>query len=77
MRDQFVTYLLEELLHAIPFNVLERHPVNARGTVVLLGHQVGFVERFHLADMDVQTPETPRPHCDRAVVEQAAIRLPS
>ena len=37
----------------------ERDPVDARGPVVLLGHLVGFVERLHLADVDVQSPETP------------------
>src|SRR5262249_58828935 len=46
-------------LHAALLDGLEGDPVNARGTVVLLGQQVGVVQGFHLADVDVQAPEAP------------------
>src|SRR5260370_12346956 len=44
---------------ALRLDGLERHPVNSRGSVVLFGHFVRFAQRLHLADVDVQTPETP------------------
>ena len=59
MRDQFVPDLLEEGLDAVRLDGLERDPVDTRGPVVLLGQRVGFVEGLHLADVDVQAPETP------------------
>jgi hypothetical protein len=37
----------------------KRHPINSRGSVVLFGYFVCFAQCFHLADVDVQSPETP------------------
>jgi hypothetical protein len=41
MRDQFAPDLLQEHLHAVLLDGLERDPVNSRGSVVLLGHVIG------------------------------------
>src|SRR5262249_20221643 len=51
--------LQEDRLHAALLDGLEGDPVNARGTVVLLGQEVSLVQGFHLADVDVQAPEAP------------------
>ena len=57
--DQFIPYLLKEGFDATVFDVLEGDSVNARGAFVLPGHPVGFPKRFHLADVNVQSPESP------------------
>src|SRR5215469_6762623 len=57
--DQFVLNLLQKTLHSVSLDGCERHPVNARGSVITLRHLVGFLERFRLADMNVQSPESP------------------
>ena len=38
---------------------LERHTVYSRCAVILLGQRIRLTQSLHLADMDVQTPETP------------------
>src|SRR5579863_1773431 len=58
--DQLLLDLLEETFHPTRFDGLECHPVNSGGAIVCLRHLVGFAERLHLADVHVQTPETPR-----------------
>src|SRR5215469_10424904 len=58
-RFQFVLYLHQELLYALRFDDLERHSVYSRSAVVLLGQRIRLTQSLHLADMDVQTPETP------------------
>jgi hypothetical protein len=57
--DQFVPNLLKKGFHAAGLDGLKRHPIASWGAVVGLGEPGGFVERFHLADMDVQAPEPP------------------
>ena len=57
---QFALYLLKELLHALRLDDRERHPVDSRSAVVLPSQRIRLVQRFHLAYMNVQTPETPR-----------------
>ncbi|HEY4050308.1 MAG TPA: hypothetical protein VGM27_25875 [Acidobacteriaceae bacterium] len=58
--DEFVPYLLQKHFRSAFFDGLERDPVYSRSPVVLLCHLVSLAKRFHLADMDVQSPETPR-----------------
>src|SRR5262249_3815011 len=58
-RDQFVPNLRKEHVHSARFDGREGHPVNTRGAIVLLGQRIGFAERVHLADVNVQAPETP------------------
>src|SRR2546430_17582493 len=57
--DQFVLDLPKKTFHAAFFDGFKRDPVNARCPVVTFRHLVGFVECSHLADVDVQSPETP------------------
>jgi hypothetical protein len=38
--DQFVRYLPEESLYALPFDGLEGHPVTSRRPVVLFGQRI-------------------------------------
>src|SRR5262245_23557329 len=57
--SQFVPDLQKERLHSACLDGLEGGPVNARGTVGLLGQVVSFAQGFHLADVDVQAPEAP------------------
>ena len=57
--NQFIPYLLKEGLHTTAFDVLEGDSVNAGRTFVLPGHPVGFPKCFHLADMNIQSPESP------------------
>src|SRR5262249_31295584 len=45
--------------HPAGLDVLKRYPVNPWGTVVGLGHPIGFPEGLHFADMDIQAPEPP------------------
>jgi hypothetical protein len=45
--------MLHELLCALRLDGLERHAVNARRSVVLLGHRVRLLQRFHLAHVNV------------------------
>jgi hypothetical protein len=58
--DQFAPNLLKEVVHSAFFDRVKRNPVNARSSVVLLRHRIGFVQRLHFADMDVQSPEAMR-----------------
>src|ERR1700693_4609549 len=51
--DQFIPYLPQKTLRSAFLDGLERDPVDPGCPVVTSGHLVGFVERFHLADMDV------------------------
>ena len=57
--EQFVSNLPKKTLHPAFFDGLERDPVDTRGPVVCFCHLVSFVKCFHLADVDVQSPETP------------------
>src|ERR1700674_3633109 len=56
---EFVPDPPQKTLHSAFLDGLERDSVYTRCPVVLLRHPVGFVERFHLANVDVQPPETP------------------
>src|ERR1700733_2027433 len=57
--DQFVPDPPQETFRSALLNGLKRDPVDSRCPVVAFRHPVSFVERFHLADVDVQPPETP------------------
>ncbi len=57
--DQFVTDLLKKALHASFLNGLERDSITSRSPIVTLGHRVRSAQRLPLADVNVQTPETP------------------
>jgi hypothetical protein len=50
---QFVAQLLEQSLHALRFDGLERDSVHSRGPIVLFGHRIRCVQGLHLADVDV------------------------
>src|SRR5262245_47305037 len=56
---EFVLDPLEERFNALRLDGREGHPVYARGTIVVLRQRIRSTQRFHLADVDVQTPETP------------------
>src|SRR6202161_1511082 len=56
--DQFIPYLVQETLRSTFLDGLERDPVDPGCPVITLCHLVSLTERFHLADMDVQAPET-------------------
>src|SRR5215471_1522479 len=56
---QFVPDLLKETFHALFFNGREGHSVDARGAIVFLSPLECGAQGFHLADVNVQTPETP------------------
>src|SRR5262249_57578267 len=51
---QLLTKLVEKRVHAVCFDGLERHPITARGTVVLFGQLVGGTERLAFADVAIQ-----------------------
>ena len=57
--DQFAPELLQNPVHPGRFDGREGDPVDARGSVVLLGHVVGGAQGLRLADVDVQAPELP------------------
>jgi site-specific DNA recombinase len=57
--DEFVPYLLQKHFHSAFFDGFERDSIHSGSPVVFLGHLVGFAKRFHLAHVDVQSPETP------------------
>src|SRR4030095_10972147 len=57
--DQFVPDLLKEAFHALLLDGLEHDSVTARSPIIDFGHRVRSAQRLHLADVDVQTPETP------------------
>src|SRR6516165_6503629 len=63
--DQFLPYLLQESFHAAFLDGGERDPVYSRCPVVFFRHLVGCVERVPLADMDVESPESPSWFCLR------------
>ena len=41
------------------FDGVKRHTVNPRCPVIPLGHLVGLLKRFHLADVNIQSPKPP------------------
>src|SRR5215510_6862249 len=57
---QLLAKLVEKRVHAVCFDGLERHPITARGTVVLFGQLVGGTERLAFADVAIQAPKSPR-----------------
>ena len=59
MLDQFVLNLFQKTLHSAFLRGFKRHPVNAWSSVITFRHLVGFLKGFHLADVDVQSPEPP------------------
>ena len=61
MPNKLVLYLLEEDLDTLRFDGREGHSVTSRSPLIRFGQHIGLVERLHLADVDVQTPETPGP----------------
>src|SRR5437660_4322512 len=50
---QFVAQLLEQSLHALRLDGLERDPVYSRGPIVLFGHRIRCAQGLHLTDVDV------------------------
>ena len=58
-RVQFVPDLLKEFFHALRLDGLEGNAVTARRPIIFLGHRVRSPQRLPLADVNVQTPETP------------------
>jgi len=63
--DQFRPNLAEEAFHSTFFDGLERDAIDPRRPVIAPCHLVGFVQGFHLADVDVQSPEMPKRFCLR------------
>src|SRR5262245_40133762 len=57
---QLLAKLVEKRVHAVCFDGLKRHPITARGTVVLFGQLVGGTERLAFADVAIQAPKSPR-----------------
>ena len=56
---EFVRYLFEESVYALRFDGREGYPIYSRNPFVLFGQRIRSSQRFHLADVDVQTPEPP------------------
>src|SRR5215470_8003386 len=56
---QLLAKLSEKSLQPSSFDRLERHPIDSRGSVVLLGKLIGFPESLPFADVDIQPPESP------------------
>src|SRR5215470_2633526 len=59
VRNQFLPEPLEPCPRPFGLDGLKRHSVNSRSTVVLLGQPKGFAQRLQLADMHIQSPESP------------------
>ncbi len=57
--DQFTMKAFKKGFQACCFDGVKRHTVNPRCPVIPLGHLVGFPKRFHLADVNVQSPKPP------------------
>src|SRR6516225_4390072 len=57
--DQLAPYPLEKALRALYLDRLERHAVNSRRAVVGFRKCIGFSERFHFADVNIDPPATP------------------
>src|SRR4249920_2371402 len=57
--DQFVPDLLKETFHALFLDGLEADSVTARSSIIGFSHRVRSAQRLHLADVNVQTPESP------------------
>src|SRR5215213_3500049 len=57
--DQFVPQRLEQRPYALRLDGLEGNPVYSRRTIVLSRHLIRCTQGLHLADVDVETPETP------------------
>ena len=57
--DQFGAQLLDKGLPASHLDLLERDPIDSRGSVVFLSDQIGGLDRLHLADVPVQAPKAP------------------
>jgi len=45
--------LFQKTLHSAFFDGFKRDSIDPRCAIVALGHLVGFLERFHLADVDL------------------------
>src|ERR1700687_2095822 len=56
---QFVLNLFQKTPHSTLFDGIKRDSIDPRCTMVVLGHLVGFLERFHFADVNVQSPKAP------------------
>jgi hypothetical protein len=63
--DQFVLNLFQKTFHSAFFDGLKRDAIDPRCALVALGHLVGFLERFHLADVNVESPKAPSWFCLR------------
>src|SRR5215831_9018815 len=59
-------------VHPILFDGVERHPIDARGAVVLLRQLIGSVERLLFADVPIQSPKSPRWFSLRLDVESSS-----
>src|SRR5262249_27022532 len=57
--DQFVPNLFQKTLPSALLHGFERDPISSWGSVITLSRLVGFLKRFHLADVDIQSPEAP------------------
>src|ERR1700760_3643288 len=51
--DQFILYLFQKTLPSAFFDGRKRNSVDSRSPVITLRHQVGFLECFRFADMNV------------------------
>ena len=56
---QFAPYLPEKSFYALRFDGLEGHSVFSRSAIIPFGQRIRFAQRFHLTDMDVQSPKPP------------------
>ncbi len=55
--NQFVPNLFQKALHSAVFNGCKRDPIDSGSPVVPFRRLVSLVQRFLLADMDVQSPK--------------------
>src|SRR5580658_4115110 len=63
--DQFLLNLFQKTLHSAFFDDLERDAIDPRCAMVTLGHLVGFLESFPLADVNIESPKAPSCFCLR------------
>jgi hypothetical protein len=49
--NQFVLNLFQKILHSVFLNRVKGDPIDPRCAIITLGHLVGFLKSFHLADV--------------------------
>src|SRR5215831_326844 len=57
---QLLTKLVEKCLPTPCLHGFQRHPVNARSSVICPGLQIGFAQSLSFTDVHIQTPKAPR-----------------